>query len=266
MIELSSVWFTYPGRPSPALRGVDLTVVEGETLSVIGRNASGKSTLCGLVSGVLEPDRGTITVDGVSTPSPGGAVRSPAEDARSMSQIRRRVVLLQQNPESQFVSVTVEREIAAGPENLGFSPVETKAIVDELLDFFGLRAVRRHPPGALSGGQMQKVLIASLVAMRPAYLVLDEPTSYLDPFERLDVSRELMRMSRELGTALIWVTQFLQEAVSLPRVVALEQGTLCFDGPSEELKDRGDVLDSLRISRKALERPAGLDRAWRLGN
>jgi energy-coupling factor transport system ATP-binding protein len=236
MIELSSVSYAYPGQVSPALREVSLAVKEGETLCLIGRNASGKSTLCRVAAGILRPDAGSVEVDGICVGEEGTGL-----------EIRRRVGFLQQDPESQFVSVTVEREIASGPENLGFSVSETREVVEELLGFFNLVELRKHPPHALSGGQMQKVLLASLLAMKPKHLILDEPTSYLDPLERLSVGRELKRISGSLGTSIVWVTQFLNEALASPRMVAMEQGAVCFDGAPPEFVSRRDVQATLGI-------------------
>jgi energy-coupling factor transport system ATP-binding protein len=243
MLELSSVQYTYPGQDSPAVRDASLTVREGEVLAVIGRNASGKTTLSKLCAGVLAPERGAATVDGLDT-----------RDARLGPQVRRRVAFLQQNPESQFVSVTVEREIASGPENLGVPAAEARSTVGDMLDFFGLVELRKRPPGALSAGQMQKVLLASLIAMKPAYLVLDEPTSYLDPLERSAVGGEVKRVSRSLGTSVVWVTQFLEEALALPRVVAVADGRVCFDGPAESLLNDAAALALLGIDAAVLRR------------
>jgi len=237
MIELFSVSYSYPGRVSPALRGVSLTVRDGETLCIIGRNASGKSTLCGIAAGIITPDAGTVRVDDLLI---------NREETRL--EIRRHVGLLEQNPESQFVSVTVEREVASGPENLGCSPSETREIVEELLSFFNLVELRRRHPQALSGGQMQKVLLASLLAMKPKHLILDEPTSYLDPFERENVSRELTRISRTFGTSVVRVTQFLNEALASPRMVVLEKGAVCFDGTPGQFEARHDIQTQLGIT------------------
>lgn len=241
MIELSSVSYVYPGQACATLREVTLAVKEGETLCLIGRNASGKSTLCKVAAGVLKPTTGSAAVDGLSI-----------GEERTRIEIRKRVGFLQQDPESQFVSVTVEREIASGPENLGFSVSETRKIVEELLGFFDLAELRKRPPHALSGGQMQKVLLASLLAMRPKHLILDEPTSYLDPLERLCVGKELKRISGVLGTSVVWVTQFLNEALASTRMVAMEQGAICFDGSPAEFSDRHDIHSALGI--KSLER------------
>jgi energy-coupling factor transporter ATP-binding protein EcfA2 len=236
MLELLSVQFSYPGQDAPAVIDASLTIAEGEILAVIGRNASGKSTLSRLAAGILRPERGTVRVDGLDTC-----------DERTGRDIRRRVAFLQQNPESQFVSVTVEREIASGPENLGWPASDTRAVVGDMLESFGLVELRKYPPGALSAGQMQKVLLASLLAMKPAYLVLDEPTSYLDPLERRAVGRELSRVSRSLGTSVVWVTQFLEEAAALPRIVAVSEGRICFDGVSSRFLADADTLFRLGI-------------------
>jgi energy-coupling factor transporter ATP-binding protein EcfA2 len=242
MLELSSVRYTYPGRDSPSVRDTSLAVREGEILAVIGPNASGKTTLSRLCAGVIAPERGAVTVDGLDT-----------RDERLVPEVRRRVAFLQQNPESQFVSVTVEREIASGPENLGVPAADARSTVGDMLDFFGLVELRKRPPGALSAGQMQKVLLASLLAMKPAYLVLDEPTSYLDPLERNAVGLELKRVSRSLGTSIVWVTQFLEEALALPRIVAVADGRVCFDGASGDFVQDQHALAVLGIDITELE-------------
>lgn len=236
MLELLSVQYTYPGQSSPAVKDASLAVREGEVVAVIGRNASGKTTLSKLCASILAPECGSVFVDGLDT-----------RDSRLGPEVRRRVALLQQNPETQFVSVTVEREIAFGPENLGFSKADVRSAVGDMLEFFGLVELRSRPPSALSAGQMQKVLLASLLAMKPAYLVLDEPTSYLDPLERRAVGGELRRASRVLGTSVVWVTQFLEEAMSLPRIVALADGRVCFDGAADDLPDDEGALALMKI-------------------
>jgi len=246
MLELSSVHYTYPGRDAPAVRDLSLAVKEGEVLAVIGRNASGKTTLSKLCAGILSPQGGRATVDGLDT-----------RDTRLGPDVRRRVAFLQQNPETQFVSVTVEREIASGPENLGVPAADARSTVGDMLEFFGLVELRKRPPGALSAGQMQKVLLASLLAMKPAYLVLDEPTSYLDPLERDAVGGELRRVSRSLGTSVVWVTQFLGEALALPRIVAVADGRVCFDGAPADFLDDGDALALLGIDATELEHGTG---------
>lgn len=224
------------------MRDTSLAVREGEILAVIGPNASGKTTLSRLCAGVIAPERGAVTVDGLDT-----------RDERLVPEVRRRVAFLQQNPESQFVSVTVEREIASGPENLGVPAADARSTVGDMLDFFGLVELRKRPPGALSAGQMQKVLLASLLAMKPAYLVLDEPTSYLDPLERNAVGLELKRVSRSLGTSIVWVTQFLEEALALPRIVAVADGRVCFDGASGDFVQDQHALAVLGIDITELE-------------
>lgn len=242
-MELSSVRYTYAGQNSPAVKDASLVVKDGGILAIVGPNASGKTTLSRLIAGVIAPERGVVTVDGLDT-----------RDAQLGPEVRRRVAFLQQNPESQFVSVTVEREIASGPENLGLPAADVRSAVGDMLEFFGLVELRKRPPGALSAGQMQKVLLASLLAMRPAYLVLDEPTSYLDPLERDTVGRELERVSRSHGTSVVWVTQFLEEALALPRIVAVAEGRICFDGAPGDFARNGEALALLGIDVTELER------------
>ena len=166
---LEHVYFSEDGRAIPALRGIDLTVGQGEFVALIGPNGSGKSTLARHFNALLLPTAGEVWVDGLST-----------SDPRHVQAIRRRVGMVFQNPDNQIVAGTVEEDVAFGPENLGVPPAEIRRRVDEALDVVGMTEYRHHPPHMLSGGQKQRVAIARALVSRPDGLVFGEPTSMVD--------------------------------------------------------------------------------------
>ena len=171
MIRISNLVFEYTNgeEKNRVLNGIDLTIREGECIGLMGPNGSGKTTLARCLNGLLLPIEGEVLVDDLNT-----------NEAAEISEIRRRVGMVFQNPENQIVSTTVEREIAFGLENLGMDYKQMHETVDKMLEQFNLQKYRNHPPHLLSGGEMQRLALASVMAMCPKYLVFDEPTSLLD--------------------------------------------------------------------------------------
>ncbi|MBC7339390.1 MAG: energy-coupling factor transporter ATPase [Firmicutes bacterium] len=235
-------------REVEALRGVDLEVGRGEFLAVIGENGSGKSTLAKHFNALLLPTEGEVWVDGMNT-------RDPA----CLWEIRRRVGMVFQNPDNQLVATTVEEDVAFGPENLGLPPGEIRARVDGALAAVGMSAFARHAPHLLSGGQKQRVAIAGVLAMRPACLVLDEPTAMLDPVGRRDVLATVLRLNREEKITVVYVTHFMDEAARADRVAVLHRGRLVALEPPATLFARAPDL-----RRWGLDVPAVAELAWRL--
>ncbi|HEX9654665.1 MAG TPA: ATP-binding cassette domain-containing protein, partial [bacterium] len=199
MIEIKNLTFEYINpehAPTRVLDGITLTVKEGESLGLMGANGSGKTTLARCLNGLLLPAAGEVLVDGLTT-----------HESPNLPEIRRRVGMVFQNPENQIVSTTVEREIAFGLENLGMPHDEMHQRVDEMLAQFDLERYRRHPPHLLSGGEMQRLALASVVAMSPQYLIFDEPTSLLDlPTRKMVLQLISDLQSKRVATLLI--TQF----------------------------------------------------------
>jgi energy-coupling factor transporter ATPase len=227
VLEVERLQVVYPGAESaPALRGVSFRVAPGERVALMGANGSGKTTLVRCIDGLLHPTAGDVRIDGFSVLRPG-----------DLMALRRRVGLVFQNPDDQIVSTTVEREIAFGPENLG---VPTEGIirrVEEALRMFRLEKVRTHAPHLLSGGERQRLALASVWVMEPAYYVLDEPTSLLDPEGRAEIRRFVAERS-EAGFLI--VTQYADEALFCGRLLLLREGKLVYDGPAEEgFRDAG---------------------------
>lgn len=207
-------------RQLVALAGVSLAVERGEFVAIVGPNGCGKSTLARHLNGLLQPTRGEVWVDGLSTARP---AHLPA--------IRQRVGMVFQNPDHQIVAGTVEEDLAFGPENLGLPPAEIRQRVDEALGLVGMAGYRHQPPHLLSGGQKQRVAIAGALAARPACLVLDEPTSMVDPPGRGQVLDVIRRLNTDEGLTIVLVTQSMEEAALAGRVLVMSAGQIVLDGP-----------------------------------
>lgn len=221
-IEVKNVRFTYHMEAMDALEvlhGVSLNVGQGEFIALLGHNGCGKSTLAHLFNGMLLPTEGSITVDGIDT----------ADEARQLD-IRRRVGLVQQNPDNQLVAGIVEEDVAFGPENIGVPPAEIRTCVDEALKTVDMYDYREHAPHKLSGGQKQRIAIAGIIAMQPKCIVLDEPTAMLDPRGRTEVMETIQKLNREKGITIILITHYMDEAVQAERVVVMDEGNILKEG------------------------------------
>jgi energy-coupling factor transport system ATP-binding protein len=219
-----------------ALRQVNLNLARGEFVAVIGQNGSGKSTLAKHLNGLLIPGGGDVRVNGLST-----AMR---ENIRA---IRAHVGMVFQNPDNQLVSTVVEEDVAFGPENLGVAPEEIRSRVEWALDTLHMLDYRYESPGQLSDGQKQLVAIAGVLAMKPACIVLDEPTALLDPLARHEVLRSLKRLNREEGITILLITHFMQEAIEFDRIVVMADGEIKMDGPPREIFKQVELIRDLGL-------------------
>ena len=224
---------------SEALRGVDLTVAPGERVAVLGPNGAGKTTLVLHLNGILLPSAGHVDV---------GDLRV---GKATLAEVRRRVGIVFQDPDDQLFMPTVGDDVAFGPANLGLRGAALDVEVDAALDAVGMSGHRGRTPHHLSFGQRRRVAVATVLAMRPDVLVLDEPTSNLDPAARRELSEVLQRI--ELTT--IVVTHDLPYALELcPRSVILDEGRIVADGPTAEVLGDTELLAAHR-----LELPRGYD-------
>jgi len=206
-----------------ALDGVSLLVHPGELIAVVGANGSGKSTLARLANGILVPQSGVVMVDGVDT-----------RDADRLREVREHVAIVFQHPDDQIVATSVEDDVAFGPENLGLPRAELRFRVDEALAAVGMTGLELREPHTLSGGQKQRLAIAGALAMRPAYLVLDEPTSMLDPRGRAEVLAIVARLHAS-GTGILHVTHDLGAVLDADEAFVLDGGQVAFSGTLPEL-------------------------------
>ncbi|HOC52700.1 MAG TPA: energy-coupling factor transporter ATPase [Caldisericia bacterium] len=237
MIELKNVSFSYylPEKVD-VIKNINLIVNKGEFLVIIGRNGSGKSTLGRLISFILEPTEGEIIIDD----------KKPKIDIDYID-IRKKIGMVFQNPDNQIVSQIVEEDIAFGLENLNYSEEEIENKIDEVINEVNLAEYRKFPPNFLSGGQRQKLAIAGILVMEPQYLVLDEPTSLLDPKGRKDVIELIKRLNKE-GITIILITHRMEEAVLGDRVLVLNEGEIFLEGKPEEVFKEVEKIRSVGLS------------------
>jgi len=238
-LEVRGLHFAYPdGRP--ALRGVDLSMAAGERVALLGPNGAGKTTLVLHLNGILHGAAGTVTVDGLPV-EPGNRA--------ALTELRRRVGLVFQDPDDQLFLPTVAEDVAFGPANLGLRGAELAARVDEALTAVGMREHADRVPHHLSFGQRRRAAVATVLAMRPELLVLDEPSSNLDPASR----RELAEILLALPVTMLLVTHDLPYALQLcPRAVILDEGRVVADGATADL-----LADAELLARHRLELPFG---------
>ncbi len=197
------------------LKDINLSVKKGEFLCLIGRNGSGKSTLAKILNGINLPTSGTVKVMSIST-----------TDEKKIIDIRKNLGIVFQNPDNQIVSSIVEEEIAFGLENIQVETSEMRKRVDYVLKYMGLYKYKKQSPNKLSGGQKQKLALASVVAMLPQIIVLDEPTAMLDPKARKEFIDLIIKLNREKNITIILITHFMEEVIFADRVVLLDKGEI----------------------------------------
>lgn len=228
LIKFEDVSFRYESdsdTPNPlALEHLNLEIKNGEFVAVLGHNGSGKSTVAKLSNAIAVPESGKITVAGMDT-----------SDESKEYHIRQNVGVVMQNPDNQIVATIVEEDVAFGPENLGVDPDEIRKRVDEALKAVGMYEYRFHEPHKLSGGQKQRVAIAGIIAMRTRCIILDEPTAMLDPSGRRDVMNVMLKLNKEMGITVVFITHFMEEAIRADRVVIMDSGKKVADGTPVEV-------------------------------
>ncbi|MBQ8029062.1 MAG: energy-coupling factor transporter ATPase [Clostridia bacterium] len=225
-IDFQNVSFTYQSdNQSPkVLKDFNLQVKKGEFLAILGHNGCGKSTVAKLCNAIELPTNGKIYVDGIDTC-----------DEDKLYDIRQRVGVVLQNPDNQIVATIVEDDVAFGPENLGVEPSEIRRRVDEALKCVSMYDFRFFEPHKLSGGQKQRVAIAGIIAMKPECIVFDESTAMLDPRGRAEVMSEVLKLNKELGITVIFITHYMDEAVNADRVVVMDEGKIILNGTPKEV-------------------------------
>ena len=216
---------------SRAIDGVDLDVLPGQFVAILGRNGSGKSTLAKQINAILVPSGGTMWVDGRDT-------RDPDE----LWNVRQSAGMVFQNPDNQIIGTVVEEDVGFGPENLGVPTDEIWTRVEESLKAVGMIEYRSHSPNKLSGGQKQRVAIAGVIAMEPKCIVLDEPTAMLDPNGRKDVIRTVQELRKKKQVTVILITHYMEEVIDADRVYVMDHGRVVMDGTPREIFSRVEEL------------------------
>lgn len=232
---------------SPALDDVTLEVCRGERVCVLGANGSGKSTLASVICGLLAPDEGDVELAGHAVCTGG------VPDLAAYRDARRQLGLVFQNPDDQIVTSVVADDVAFGPENLGVPRAQIATRVARELRRVAMEKYAHADPSRLSGGQRQRVCIAGALAMEPAVLVLDEPSSLLDVRGRAAIMRVMGRLAAA-GATLVHVTHFMDEALAADRVIVMQRGHVALEGTPDEVfaTKNAQVIEAL-----GLEMPFG---------
>lgn len=238
VIRMRDVRHTYPDGHA-ALDGVDLHIHPGERVALLGPNGAGKTTLVLHLNGILTPTSGEVSVSGLPV------------TREHLLDVRRRVGIVFQDPDDQLFMTTVAQDVAFGPRNLGLAPAEVDQRVSDALEAVGMGDVADRAPHHLSFGQKRRVAVATVLAMRPEILVLDEPSSNLDPASR----RELAEIVDGLDITVLMVTHDLPYALQLcERSVVLSEGRVVADGATREV-----LSDEALMHAHRLELPYGFD-------
>jgi cobalt/nickel transport system ATP-binding protein len=237
-LDVQGLAYAYPDGHQ-ALFGVDLHVHPGERVALLGPNGAGKTTLVLHLNGILTAGAGSVSVSGLPVVK------------KNLAEVRRRVGVVFQDPDDQLFLGTVRQDVAFGPANLGLRGAELDRRVTEALEKVGMAEFADRPPHHLSFGQRRRVAVATVLAMEPEILVLDEPSSNLDPASR----RELADILRSLDVTVLMVTHDLPYALELcPRAVVLSDGAVVADGATRDV-----LTDQTLMAEHRLELPWGFD-------
>ena len=236
MIKINDVKYSYENSETEALRGVSISIADGEFVAIVGHNGSGKSTLAKMLNALQLPSSGSVTVFGMDT----------ADESKTLD-IRKKVGMVFQNPDNQIVTTVVEEDVGFGPENLGIPTEEILLRVHDALEAVDMLDYAKSAPHMLSGGQKQRIAIAGMLAIEPQVLVLDEATAMLDPLGRKDILRIVKDLNRKKGITVIMITQYMEEAVIADRVIVMNEGLVAFEGTPAEVFRRGTELRKINL-------------------
>ncbi len=232
MIRVTNLSFSYHKEGKKVLDNINLHIKRGEFFSIIGVNGSGKSTLAKHFNAILLPSKGEVVVDGIDT-----------KDRSKLWEIRKKVGMVFQNPENQIVSSIVEEEVAFGLENLGCPSHEIRSRVKEALKVVGLSEMGKRPTYALSGGEKQRLAIASVLAMEPECIVFDEPTTMLDPVGRRDIANVIRHLRERLGITIVYITHIMDETVFSDRIAVMDGGRVVMNASPYEVFSSVDAIE-----------------------
>ena len=235
LICVTNLDYHYADAPA-VLRGINLSIQEGEYIALIGPNGCGKTTLIRHLNALLQSSSGDVTIGGLNT-----------RNQKNILEIRRLVGMIFQNPDNQIVGMSVEEDVAFGPGNFGMPAREMREKVKKALEMTGLQGLEKRSPHTLSGGQKQLLALAGLLVMEPKLIVLDEPTASLDPEGKGKVLG-LIKDLNSRGIAIIHVTHNMEEAALADRVLVMEKGEIIADGSAADILSRVEWLKSMGLA------------------
>ncbi len=240
-IELKDVKFTYMKKTpfeKTALKNINLKIEEGEFLAITGHTGSGKSTLIQLIAGLIKPTQGQILIDEIDL------------NSREKKSAQSKIGIVFQYPESQLFEETVEKDISFGPKNLNLTKEEILKRVDESMELVGLsKDCKKKSPFEMSGGQKRKAAIAGVLAMRPKYLILDEPIAGLDPKSRDEIMNNIKKLHDEKNVTIILISHSMDDVAKFAsRVLIMNGGEILTEGKPREIFSKEDILKAAGLS------------------
>lgn len=219
-----------------AVDDVSLDVSPGQFIAILGHNGSGKSTLAKHFNALINPEEGTLLVDGLD-----------AREEDNVFDVRQSVGMVFQNPDNQIIGQVVEEDVGFGPENLGIEHDEIWERVISSLKAVNMYDFKDFSPNKLSGGQKQRVSIAGIMAMRPKCIVLDEPTAMLDPIGRKDVLDAISELNKKNNISIILITHNMEEAVLADKIFVMNKGKIAMEGTPREIFSRVEELEEYKL-------------------
>lgn len=229
-IEIKNLNFSYD-QTQDVVKDVSFVVKKGSYTTLIGHNGSGKSTIAKLIIGLLEKEKGSILIDGEEL------------SLETIEGIRRKIGIVFQNPDNQFIGATVRDDIAFGLENHQVAPSEMDEIIENYAKEVGMSEYLDHEPTRLSGGQKQRVAIAGILSMKPEILILDEATSMLDPEGKEDINILVKQLHKENNMTILSITHDVEEVLKSDHVIVMYEGRIVKDGtPSEVMKNEEELV------------------------
>jgi cobalt/nickel transport system ATP-binding protein len=221
-----------------ALNDVSLNFKQGERIALLGTNGSGKTTLLNHFNGILKPTSGKIYFED----------KPLAYDAKSLLKLRKRVGFVFQDPNDQLFAPTVKQDVAFGPLNLGYTPEHVKELVDQALKIVDMTECAEKPPHFLSGGQKKRVALAGVLAMEPEVIIMDEPTSSLDPRAASEILHLLLQLNKEKGITFLLATHDVDMVpLFASRIFILNKGKMVFDGTPKEAFSNGNLIREVNL-------------------
>lgn len=241
LLEIKNFTFSYPQSPQQALKDISFSVEKGEFVGITGPTGAGKTTLACCLNGIIPHFQGGKLQGRID-------LQGKSLFDRNTAQISRLVGSVFQDPEAQIISTEVEQELAFGPENLALSPREIEKRISDALELVGITKLRYRPTINLSGGEKQRVAIAAALAMLPEILLLDEPTSELDPVGTEEIFQVLRHLNREHGITILMIEQKTEQlAAYANRILVLNDGVVAMEGEPWQVFTRRKELEKIGV-------------------
>ncbi|MGP1451353.1 MAG: energy-coupling factor transporter ATPase [Metamycoplasmataceae bacterium] len=235
MIKITDLVFQYPGNKTNALDGINLEIPQGKYVAILGHNGSGKSTFSKLLVALYKPKSGKIEIDGIEI------------NKGTIKEIRKKIGIIFQNPDNQFIGASVEDDIAFGLENQRVPQKEMKKIIDELATNVEMIDYLEREPQYLSGGQKQRVAIASVLALNPKIIIFDEVTSMLDPAGKRKILEIIHKIQKEQSKTLISITHDMDEAILADYCIVFYKGQILATGSPKEILKNPEIIEKAKI-------------------